>query len=271
MHQSAHPNPPPCLRRTTSPSYSPPFAHATARPRTRSHWHSSVSTSPSSTSGSSNVHGGDLTLARPLPCLVFLAPNGFSSSVGASFAHPGPRRLGEMGRLGGDDLGREAISPRLAISKGMTGFLIELRSSGYPEQLGSKLQYVAEGWCRVRETRTSRRRTPLRTRRRSAQLCCVVWGQSGWASGGTELPRHNLRDPTGHRRLKSSLDPVEAEELGADDFDVGSALHASLEDAAYRVQLPHIATAQLFHTHQPDSTSIIHSTSMGSANGRGGR
>jgi hypothetical protein len=53
----------------------------------------------------------------------------------------------------------------------MTGFLIELRSSGYPEQPESKLQYIAEGWCRARETRTSRRRTPLRTCRRSAQRC----------------------------------------------------------------------------------------------------
>ncbi|KAJ7891407.1 hypothetical protein B0H14DRAFT_3428706 [Mycena olivaceomarginata] len=116
----------------------------------------------------------------------------------------------------------------------MTSFLIELRSSGYPEQLESKLQYVAEGWCRARETRASCRRTPLRTRRGSAQPCYVVRGQSGWASGGTELPRHDLR-------LKSSLDPVEAEELGVDDFDVGSTSHA------------HAVSNSLTHRNGPNS------------------
>ncbi|KAJ7799444.1 hypothetical protein B0H14DRAFT_2617026 [Mycena olivaceomarginata] len=163
-----------------------------------------------------------------------------------SFAHPGPRRLGEMGCLGGDNLGRGAISetcdleagyevsesPTAALwrlevlgddgfwvdagwwtrgrshgscrcNQGMTGFLIELRSSGYPEQLESKLQVGGP----------QERRSYLGT--------------------------ISATPPATDIGLKSSLDPVEAEDLGVDDFDVGSALHAPLEDAACRVQLPH--------------------------------
>ncbi|KAJ7938659.1 hypothetical protein B0H13DRAFT_1851248 [Mycena leptocephala] len=46
-------------------SSSPPFAFATARPCTRSNRHFPASTLLSCTSGSSDGHGGDLTLARP--------------------------------------------------------------------------------------------------------------------------------------------------------------------------------------------------------------
>ncbi|KAJ7771196.1 hypothetical protein B0H14DRAFT_3509145 [Mycena olivaceomarginata] len=46
-------------------SSSPLFAYATARPRTRFEQRFSAFAPPSSTSGSSNRHGGHLTLARP--------------------------------------------------------------------------------------------------------------------------------------------------------------------------------------------------------------
>ncbi|KAF7368158.1 hypothetical protein MVEN_00134800 [Mycena venus] len=67
-------------------SSSPPSAYATARPRTRSERHFSASTPPSSTSGSSNGHGGDLTLART-PSRLGAETGALATRLSGWFAH----------------------------------------------------------------------------------------------------------------------------------------------------------------------------------------
>ncbi|KAJ7801069.1 hypothetical protein B0H14DRAFT_3885300 [Mycena olivaceomarginata] len=64
---------------------------------------------------------------------------------------------------------------------------------------------------------------------RSTLLCCSAAEWVGLRrDGGVYLGTISATPPA-----------TDAEDLGVDDFDVGSALHAPLEDAACRVQLPH--------------------------------
>ncbi|KAF8157524.1 hypothetical protein K438DRAFT_2074051 [Mycena galopus ATCC 62051] len=105
-----------------------------------------------------------------------------------------------------------------------------------PSSSSPSLVALQEGGCRARAGEHRGGHT--------VQPGYGAWGCSGWASGGKELPPHDLRDPTGHRY----------------DVAMWSALHALLEDVACRVQLltrrnspivPHSPTRPNLHDTPP--------------------
>jgi hypothetical protein len=146
----------------------------------------------------------------------------------------------------------------------MTGFFIEPRSRGRTEQLESKLRHVTEGWVSRAgdfaspDTVTD---TPLFPTCAHSYLGTIF---------ATPPPKGVICADDDEMGLGSSCNAVRRRTL-VWMMPTYGALHALLEDIACRVELLTVATAQLFHTHQPDPTSTTDTPSTSSAGRRSSR
>ncbi|KAJ7867631.1 hypothetical protein B0H13DRAFT_2065102 [Mycena leptocephala] len=130
----------------------------------------------------------------------------------------------------------------------MTGFLIQPRAAA-PSNSSLSLGTLPRGGCRAHAEHRGGHAAVLLN-----PVMLLGGGMGGPQAGrsylGTIFSTPPATDVTSadddKMGLDNSLDAMRRRSLAA--------LHALLEDVACRVQLLTVATAKLFHTHQPDST-----------------